>query len=163
MRTLLPLLFGSALLLGCDGDSTETAPPPVNTRVELRVDGKAVALEAPSGHADGTPATFVEVSARRPSAGSDYIQMTQIKFDAPAKGHFDCSPEPEGVHTHTATVFVDAALFGFLPTIKTCSIDVSYLTNDRIVGTFTLTAAGPEGSSVGTSTAEGAFDVPLEQ
>lgn len=170
---LLFSILVSASLLACGGeietDDAAVSPPAVNTRLALRIDGKAISLEAPSGTrfvqtAGGLP-TYVAISARQDPGGGDHIRSVDLQLNEPfTTGTFDCTPNERGEVVGKQAALSPGDFFGFKATLTDCLVTVNYIANDRVVGTFSVRARAPEGSSPsGTvSKAEGEFDVPIK-
>jgi hypothetical protein len=147
-------------------------PPAVNTRFVLRIDGRQVDLEPPTGSQFVVTAsenragyTYIQLSAEENRRGGDFIRSAQVTLnEAYAARSFDCTPNEHGVSASGASLDARAFL-GFTPTISECLVEVTYISADRAVGVFSAKATPPPESSLAgkVATIAGEFDVPFKR
>jgi hypothetical protein len=175
LAALVSSLLSSACGGGLDSDAQGGAPgvgspPPVNTRFTMRIDGKPVALDPPTGtrfvHDKGGMPTHVSLTAQEDPGGGDAIRAASVGLVEPfATGTFDCTPNERGEWIDKRATFSPGSFFGFTPTITDCTVTVQYISNDRAVGTATANAHAPRESSLSGTVAKIAaeFDVPIKE
>lgn len=151
-------------------EDAEAPAPPVNTRFTLRIDDRPIKLETPTATRFVLPeslrsdvTSYVSLTARQDPGGGDMIRAASVTLHWPLKaGTFDCTPDEDGT-VSTGVSLSPGPFFGFSARLTDCRVTVTYVDDDRVVGSFSVNALPPESSSLaGTvSTATGDFDAPI--
>lgn len=166
----LMVLF-SAACGGAVAEEAGGAPPPLNPRFELRVEGKRVGLGAASGTKfevtqGDTRTSFISVGAEESPLTGDYIRSASVSLFEPFKrGSFNCTPSASGETLSSAGAALSPGPFvPFAATLRDCVVVVEYVSADRVVGRFSANAVAPVDSSLSGkgSPIEGEFDVELK-
>jgi hypothetical protein len=145
------------MLVGCAPDGSSSIDPSVvNTRYQLSIDGRQVDLGQPTGTKLVTKnGTKISIGAEQNPGMGNYIQGSSIAINDPlVVGTFDCNAPTSQVQ------LTPGDFFGFKPTITDCSVVLQYVSEDRVVGTFTAVAHSDQGSD---AKVEGEFDVPIKE